>query len=277
MMTIHSMKKSYCGLMGAVVLFFCCSTSYGQREILDSLVTGFKAYRGNAYQEKLYVHLHRTSLLTGEMLWFKVYGVDGAFHKSSDLSKVAYIEIIDKNNRPVLQSKIQLTRTGGNGSVYLPATILTGNYTFRAYTNWMKNFDPEFYFHTQVTIINPFVKPDNLVATSSSAFPPVRAEFFPEGGNLIAGIANRVAFKVSAAGSPVSGALFLVGPSGDTLSRGAVNRFGLGRFTFTPSQGVAYKALFVDSAKRSSWHNVPAAQSSGFALMSRRLRRMLRD
>ena len=76
------------------------------------------------------------------------------------LAKVAYVEILDKNNRPVLQSKVSLKDGYGNGSLFLPAVIEGGNYTLRAYTSWMKNFGPEYYFHTDLSIINTFKKLD---------------------------------------------------------------------------------------------------------------------
>ena len=34
----------------------------------------------------------------------------------------------------------------------------TGNYIFRAYTSWMKNFSPDFYFEQTIHIVNTLKK-----------------------------------------------------------------------------------------------------------------------
>ena len=57
-----------------------------------------------------------------------------------ELSKVAYVEILDSANKHLLRAKIALNNAEGNGSFYLPLSLNSGNYKLRAYTNWMKNF-----------------------------------------------------------------------------------------------------------------------------------------
>ncbi len=262
--TIIVMKKNRCKYFGVLLLLLLVSGAFAQQPF-DSLVKAFRQHRETAYQEKLFVHLHRTTVLTGEMLWFKVYAVDGSFHKPSTLSKVAYIEIIDKDNKAVLQSKIRLNENGGSGSVFVPATILSGNYTFRAYTQWMRNFHPDFYYHTTLAVINPFVKLETP-PLKKGAFPPVIVRFFPEGGNLVQGLKNRVAFKVMANEKPVKGKMFLLSASGDTVVSAEANKFGLGSISFTPQEGVQYRAVFRDEAVHTSFHNVPAAVSGGYNL-----------
>ena len=160
----------------------------------DSLLKKFTSYRKNAYQEKLYAHIDRAHYLTGETLWFKIYCVDGSFHRPSDLSKVVYVEIIDKMNRPLLQTKISISRGAGDGSILIPASLTSGNYRFRAYTQWMKNFSADFYFEKMITIINPFVKLETGPLPRSTGW---NVQFFPEGGNLVVGLESKVAFKIN--------------------------------------------------------------------------------
>ena len=52
----------------------------------------------------------------GETMWFKVYAVDGTFHRPLDLSKVAYVEVLN-SRQPVLQAKIALREATGQGSL----------------------------------------------------------------------------------------------------------------------------------------------------------------
>lgn len=70
----------------------------------------FDSYRKSALQEKMFVHTDKEYYLAGEICWFKIYLVDAAFHKPLDISKVAYAELLDNTNKPVVQAKIALEK-----------------------------------------------------------------------------------------------------------------------------------------------------------------------
>lgn len=109
-----------------------------QQANLDTLKSKFDKQRNTYLQEKIYAHVDQDLYLTGETLWFKLYVVDGAVHKPLEISKVAYVEILDKENHQVLQTKVGLAGGIGSGSLFLPASISSGVFTLRAYTSWMK-------------------------------------------------------------------------------------------------------------------------------------------
>jgi hypothetical protein len=77
---------------------------------------------------------------------------------------VAYVELIGENSKPVYQTKIALKNGIGYGDFFIPATLPTGNYRVVAYTKWMKNFPPSEFFHAVITIVNPFLVPDEIGA-----------------------------------------------------------------------------------------------------------------
>src|SRR4051812_32538421 len=89
-----------------LALSFCISmqTAFAQ----DDLQKKFTSYQANNYNEKIFVHTDKTFYLTGESIWFKIYCVDECFHKLSSVSKIAYVEIISRENKPVLQAKIAM-------------------------------------------------------------------------------------------------------------------------------------------------------------------------
>src|SRR5687767_7344284 len=84
-------------------------------------------------QEKIFVHTDKDFYLAGEIVWYKIYYMDGAAHRPLDLSKVAYVEIIDQGNKPVMQAKNAINNSSGKGSFYLPSTLSSGNFKLRAY------------------------------------------------------------------------------------------------------------------------------------------------
>src|SRR4051812_43126060 len=121
---------------------------------LNDIQQKFNTYSQNTLQEKQFVHTDKNFYLAGEIVWFKIYNISEAQNKLVDVSKVAYVEIIDKGNSPILQAKINLQNGTGNGSFYIPVSAASGTYKLRAYTNWMKNFSADKYFEKNITIVN---------------------------------------------------------------------------------------------------------------------------
>ncbi|WP_242920592.1 hypothetical protein [Pontibacter liquoris] len=238
---------------------------FAQTDTLRSLVQQFDTYRTHALQEKLYLHLDRPFYVCGETLWFKVYAVDGTLHQPLSMSKVAYVEVLDAAQKPVLQAKIALKAGSGSGSFVLPVALSSGNYRVRAYTSWMKNFSPENYFESPVTIVNTFT-PTGLPPEQEAAGYAV--QFFPEGGNLVQGIAGKVAFqavdKKTGRGIGVSGEI--VDQEGRVAATLQSLQFGIGHFTFTPASGSTYTAVLRLPGGRVLRQPLPAAQEKGYSL-----------
>ncbi len=169
------------------------SITFSQSNTLNSIQSEFKKYGEEHLQEKLFVHTDKNFYLAGEIVWFKLYDVDGTFHKPLNISKVSYVEILDNENKPALQSKIELKDGMGTGSMFLPLSLKSGNYKLRAYTSWMKNFSPDFYFEKNITVINSLKTP-----AAQTGVQPIDydVQFFPEGGNLVNDIKSKIGFWV---------------------------------------------------------------------------------
>lgn len=230
------------------------------QQATDRLITKFDSLRKNEIQEKLYIHTDRTFYLTGETIWFKIYITDASFHHNLDISKVAYLELIDSQNTPVLQVKIAIDKGLGSGSLFIPATLTSGNLFLRAYTSWMKNTAPDFYFHKPITVINPFLKIETHSAESNSS---IQASFFPEGGTYIIGLKSKIAFKVTdqfSHGIAFKGAV--INSNNDTVSFFNPSHLGMGYFYFTPD-GKKYRAVVKLSKKNTKIFDLPAPLPKG--------------
>ena len=79
----------------------------------------FDNYRQTVPQEKIYANTDKTVYLAGEILWFKIYNVDASLHQFLNISKVVYVDVLDKDHKPVMQTKVSLNEGLGNGSLYL--------------------------------------------------------------------------------------------------------------------------------------------------------------
>jgi hypothetical protein len=262
-------KYNTCLLHARLLLFMCCTllsaSVAAQSTRLNWLQTAFEQHADKGVVEKVFVHTDRGDYLAGETMWFKVYVLNGSTHQPLDLSKAAYVEVLDKNNTAVLQGKIALEKGMGMGSFYLPVSLKSGNYRLRTYTAWMKNFSPDLYFEKDITLINTFVVPESTASQAATA-PDV--QFFPEGGALVTGIRSKVAFKaVDAHGKGLAIRGAVVAEAGDTVALLQPLKFGMGHFYFTPEANVSYKAV-VSSGTDSSLtaYPLPAAQNQGYVM-----------
>ncbi len=256
------MKVKLRSLFLAVVATALIHTVGQAQAKLDSLSWKFAEYRKNSLTEKLFVHTDQTCYLVGETLWFSIYAVDGTMHMPLDLSKFAYVEILDSQNAPVLQAKVTLDKGRGQGSFYLPASLGSGNFVLRAYTRWMRNGDPVFYFHQRITIVNQFTGPDSPGKEQGKPM----VSFFPEGGNLVAGIRSKVAFRAVDSGGKgihVKGAI--LNQQNDTITRFAAEKFGIGTFEFEPREG-SYRAWIIDAQGNTSFHQLPTPYREGVVM-----------
>ena len=238
--------------------------SFCQTEVLNNIKSGFEKYNDKFVHEKIFVHTDKSFYTAGEIVWFKIYDVDASLHKPIDLSKIAYVEILNKELKPVAQAKISLKEGTGNGSLFLPLSFNSGNYKIRAYTNWMKNFSPDYYFEKNLTIVNTLKK---LGEASPAEAQKYDIRFFPEGGNLVSGIESKVAFRItdqSGKGIDCKGSIV------DENNNNVVNfeslKFGIGQFLFTPSASGKYKAIIKLSDNNAVVADIPEVYERGYTL-----------
>ena len=139
-----------------ILLSFFPLLSYGQarQDFLDELAVKFRNYCNSVPREEVYVNTDRQEYIAGEDMWLSVWLTDRKTGKPSDDSRLAYVEILNPENRPVVQKRISLEDGFGPGQIVLPDTLTSGIYTLIAYTNWMKNFLPENCFAGKISVQN---------------------------------------------------------------------------------------------------------------------------
>lgn len=125
-------------------------------KMVDFLTSRFEQYVDKVPFEEIYIHTDREDYIAGENIWMKIYLVDRKSMKLSDRSRIAYVELLNSGNRPVLQKRFALQNGAGPGQLELPDTLSTGTYILRAYTNWMKNFLPYNCFMGEIRIFNVY-------------------------------------------------------------------------------------------------------------------------
>lgn len=101
-----------------------------------------------------------------------------------------------------------------------------------------------------------------------SAAPSKDVQFFPEGGQLIAGIPGKVAVKaIKADGLGVNLKGTIVDNAGQTVCTFSADHLGMGAFAMQPEAGKSYKANITFADGTTGSYDLPRVQASGISLM----------
>ena len=187
--------------------------------------------------EKIYLHTDRGYYTGGGDIFFKVYLTDQTLSQLKAKSKVAYVDLIGPDQTIIDTKTIAIERGQGIGDFQITSKYKSGNYILRAYTQYMKNFDTDFFFRKTIYIrgVNNLAEASNIEKSS------VAIQFFPEGGDLIQGLISRVAVKTidaSGRGIPLAGEIFTA--NNEVIANVATNKNGLGQFSLQPKVGQTY-------------------------------------
>ena len=248
----------------AVLLVFIVSLALTLRDDPARRITErFFRYQMAVPQEKVFLHLDRSYYSAGETVWYKAYLLNASTHEADSVSGVLYVELIDATARKVRQ-RGQLRAENGYaaGNFALPDSLPAGHYQLRAYTNWMRNFPEEFNFTHDFRVFD--ARPPEVTFPVSG---PVDLQFFPEGGNLVAGFDCRVGFKAI---GPDGRAVAVVGTilvnDRDTLTPFRSEHLGMGRFSIPVKAGQTYTAVLFNPDGTERRFPLPAAQPTGSGL-----------
>jgi hypothetical protein len=229
--------------------------SFAQR--LDSLLNKLST---SYPQEKVYLQFDRPYYNPGETIWFKAYLT--AANIPSLISKTLYAELVDSKGKILDRKIMPVIASGASSAFTLPDTISNSLVYVRAYTAWMLNFDSSLLYIKPIHIIN------SVHAVKKNPVTPfISLHFFPEGGDLVAGVASRVAFKANDQdGIPVFAEGNIINDKGNKITTFSSVHDGMGYFTFTPSLTNKYRAVWKD--KKGVGHEtiLPDSKKEGVVL-----------
>ena len=146
-------------------------------------------------QEKLHVSTDKDSYIAGDTIWLRAHCADAATHRPVAASHYVYVELRD--DRGSLVRRIKLLSRDSVYSGYLPTQSLErfGDYSLTAYTLYMRNQGPDYFFKKPLTIWPYQESRRTQRNTSVRKVSDFDVSFFPEGGYLIDGYDCCVAFK----------------------------------------------------------------------------------
>src|SRR5450759_2682094 len=93
-----------------ILLIFLMFLQYAngqvQKNMTDYLTQKFLRYSRAVPREEIFIHSDREEYIAGEDLWFNIYLTDRQTFKPSLNSRIVYFELLNFENRPVIQERI---------------------------------------------------------------------------------------------------------------------------------------------------------------------------
>ena len=237
----------------AAGLAFCTTTLSAQK--LDAPL----AQLSEQYQqERAYLHFDKNVYSPGETIWFKAYLMAGIF--PSDISKNFYVDWTDVDGKVLFHTATPILEGSAKGQFEIPASFKGQIIHVRAYTQWMQNFDSSFLFNKDLRIVQ---KP----TTGTPPKTEVTLQFFPEGGDMVAGLKSKVAFKATDQwGKPVAVKGSINDEQGNRIDTFYTQHDGMGLVTIETKPGVVYKASWKDVNGQNKTTALPAVKATGATL-----------
>src|SRR5450432_90328 len=231
---------------------FLCSA-----QMIDSMM---KVYAEKFSQEKVYLQFDKKAYNPGDRIWYKAYLYAG--FDPSQFSKNFFTELYDDNGNLILRNTAPVVQSTATGSFDLPASFEGTRIRIRAYTAWMLNFDTSFVYSKDLRVIGS--KQDSVAHPEPS---PTSLHFFPEGGDIVGGVENNIAFKAEDAyGQPRKISGTLNDQTGKVILNFNSAHNGMGKFILVPDKQDVFYALWKDEKGPEQRTDLPPVKSAGIVL-----------
>ena len=260
-------RKFYAPLVFAFIITTAFTFSQEGETLTERILAKLEKYRTVSPQEKVYLHFDKPYYMAGETMWFKGYLFDGTTHKIDSVSRVTYVDLIDETNVTIIASRVLNCDGSTNGDIALPDSLPEGVYQIRAYTNYMRNYSEEFFFHQDFKIYQGAIKNRLTDSNAKKMLEAVDVQFFPEGGNSVIGLDSRIGFKaLNILGKGVDIEGFVLDNAKDTVVAFHTEHLGMGIFNYTPESQKTYTAYVKEEEGKYRPYSLPYAHEQGFTM-----------
>ncbi|MDE3211924.1 MAG: hypothetical protein KGM98_01715, partial [Bacteroidota bacterium] len=223
---------------------------------LDSTI---EKYATQYSEEKVYLHYDKSTYSPGETIWYAAYLLNGI--SPAEESRTLYIDWTDDKGHLLAHNLVPVIHATAAGQFDIPEHY-SGRYLHvKAYTKWMLNFDTAFLYNKDIRLIY-----HGSVTTHMPAIIP-SIQFFPEGGDAVMGVLNKIAFKANDQfGRPVAVKGVVLDNKGVIKDSLHLIHDGMGFCFIVPKPNESFKARWVDQEGKTHLTSLPAIKQKGIAL-----------
>ncbi len=225
----------------------------------ETVMKRLAAFGKTIPQEKIFIHMDNSCYFLGDTIRFAAYTRQTSDGKPSKVSGILYVELLNQDGFLVERKLIDIANGRGYGDFALTKDLMySGYYELRAYTRWQLNWgvfehkhsasakkwffsderEQTYYrdyekLYSRVFPVYDKPKKEGAYERNMTLRPMARyfrketdkrdltLTLFPEGGNLVDGVNNRVAFEAAwSDGEYAEGMLYVNNDSTATVHRG---------------------------------------------------------
>lgn len=242
-----------------LTLLFSNSLLFAQKDSIG--------YKYNSFfelnRESIYLHLNKTTYISGESVWFSGYIKNRKIDKPSIGTSQMILGVYDSIGNQILKYRYRVDDGFTQGHFDIDSTFQSGSYYVKATTPLMQELKENAGFNQVITIIR-----DNKHKTHTIDSSQAEIRFFPEGQNLISDINNTVAFKLfTKKGLKVP---FLSARLYDEYDYKLLNingnENGVSKFSYTPKEELNYSLKVTLKNGEEKTYSLPLPLKKGIGL-----------
>ena len=192
-------------------------------------------------QDQPYMLFSKGIYETGEDMWFKAWLFDRSLLTLSDRSQTLFLRIYDPADSLVWNEKYPIFCGRTEGHVFIGEKWKSGEYKVEGYTQSSFYADStEAVFPQKIWVVDRIDKQEPQDTRTGLQKDNIRLGLYPEGGYLVQGIKNYIAFKATDnQGVPVPLSGWLCENRARILNIES-SHDGMGLLSFVPHEGVRY-------------------------------------
>ncbi len=217
--------------------------------------------------EKVFVQLSNSLFVAGEKIIYKAWIVNASTYRAEKCSSILYYELLDSAGKQCMSWHSNAIKGNSCGSMQIPGSLPGGVYTFRAFTNQMRNIGEQFFFTTNILITRLTDKDFSSVSVSlPKKSHPGNLEFFPEGGRLVANLLCKVGVRANVL-PPAASIHGIVKDEHDSIvAFFETDIYGLAEFSFQPQIENTYSAYIGNDTSSGVKYTLSTVSSNGFSV-----------
>lgn len=222
------------------LLFFISFSVFAQSEKAEEIIESYEDYT-EAPREVAYVHLNKSTYINGEIIGLKAYIFDKFTKEPSKMTRNLYCTISGDDGKIIKEKLIKVENGTAINTFDIDSTLSTGIFTFKAYTNWMLNFDEKNHFEQTFKVIDA----DNLGAVKPVSVKDIKVDLqvLGEGGHILYNTSNTVGIIAkNQFGQGIADAFgTITNDKGDIITNFQLNDVGIARALLSPIPDEKYK------------------------------------
>jgi len=237
----------------------------------DSLFGTYPSLLSKISGQEILLHTDRWLYRVGETIYFRAYCLNNVSGKLDRQSKLLFVDIVNANDEVVSSLFLNNDLLRTEGFINIPDTLAEGDYWIRSYTFRILRDD------TGAIIVKHlyFVNPKNRRPASNrrgnnnrdSTNGEYLVSFLPEGGSIIEGTDQRMAFSIKDLdGKPVSISGYLKNEEDSIVARFSSPNSGFGMFRYFVQNDEKYVAHFGLKERPGTNYLLPFAETDGARL-----------